>query len=373
MNIDLKSIDRNLFLVEENVILSTGETIYFVRPNPAAQGMVWTQKNKYLRSCVLNTAGDVISAGFPKFEDFGVNSENFPPPTNMNGASAYEKLDGALLSVSQYKRHKIIRTRGTLDAFSMPNGKELDSFRKKILPRIDEYFYGTKTWNSSFLFEWLSQKHGLVVNYGEQVRFVLVGLINHENYSLAPQHDLNQFANSLALERPRLYTVNTLEGLVKDVSEWNDREGVVLYSNGDQSMHRIKSLWYKAVHRLRTEEPCIETIIDAWFAWGKLSYSNFLERLEKQFDTSFAEKIRPEISRIADAWKEVDRIVKGFTAFSDEKLKGEPLTMEEAEKYVYSSFGKTNRAEYVLKIYKGQTLNDEELKKLLYQCLKKGK
>jgi len=255
----------------------------------------------------------------------------------------------------------------------MPNGKELAIFRKKVLNRIDEYFYGNKTWTTSFLFEWLSPNHGLVVNYGEQPRFILVGIVNHPEYNLTTQHDLNQFAGQLGLERPRFYITNTLEVLVKDASEWNDREGVVIYSNGDQTMHRVKSKWYLAIHRLRTEEPCIETIIDSWFAWGKLSYVSFLDRVVKQFDNSFAEKIRPDVSRICDAWKEVEKIVNGFSDFVDNKLKSEPLTMEEAEKYVYSSFGKTNRAEYVLKIYKGKILIDDELKKLLYQCLKKGK
>jgi hypothetical protein len=136
-------------------------------------------------------------------------------------------------------------------------------------------------------------------------------------------------------------------------------------------MSRVKSAWYLALHRLRTEEPCIETIIDSWFAFGKLPYNDFLERISKQYGGEFASKLTPEISRICDAWKKVQKIIDGFSDFCKRRLF--EWKQAEAEEEVYKSFGKTNRAEYVLKIYKGQQLTDDELKKLLYQCIKKGK
>jgi hypothetical protein len=372
VKIDLNAIDRSLFLVEEAVILSTGEPIYFVRPNPEAKGLIWTQKNKYFRSSVWNKEGELISAGFPKFEDLNVNSENFPPPGNLDDYSIYEKMDGACLIISQYKKHTFVRTRGVLDADSSPNGKELSLFRKKILTHLYEYYYGNKSWSCSFIFEWLSQKHGLVVNYGDQPRFVLTGLVNHGDYVLTKQYDLDKFAGMTNAERPRHYTApGSLEDLVKDVSSWNDREGVVLYSKDGQSMHRIKSNWYLALHRLRTEELCIETIIDAWFALGKMPYNEFLDSISKQFGGEFASKLTPDVSRICDAWKEVQNIVVGFSNFCKSRLF--EWKQAEAEEEVYNSFGKTNRAEYVLKIYRGESLTDDNYKKLLYQCIKKGK
>ena len=371
MKIDLNAIDRSLFLVEENVILSTGDTIYFVRPKPGAQGLVWTQKNKYFRSSIWDKTGELISAGFPKFEDLGINTENFPSPTSLDGAYVCAKLDGALLIISKFKRHKFIRTRGTLDAESSPNGKELSLFKRKILSRLEESYYGEKTWNFSLLFEWLSPNHKLVINYGEQPRFVLVGFINHSDYSLVHQLDLDQLARGLKFERPQIYKTTNLESLVKDVKNWTNEEGVVIYTNNGQSISRLKSNWYCVLHKLRTDDICIENVIDSWFVCGKLSYNDFLEKIAKQFEPEFAEKIRSHVSIICDAWKEVQKILSGFSDFCNTRLFSWRRT--EAEEEIYKSFGKTNRAEYVLKTFLGKPLDDDELKKLLYQCIKRGK
>jgi hypothetical protein len=244
VKIDLNAIDRRLFFVEETIVLATGETIYFVRPNPDAQGLVWTQKNKYFRSSVWDASGNLISAGFPKFEDLDVNNENFPPPKDLQGAKIYEKMDGALLIVSQLRKHTILRTRGVLDAESKSNGSELALFRKNILRRLIDYHFGNKTWGYSLLFEWLSPKHGLVVNYGEQPRFVLVGMINHSDYSLTNQPDLDQFATVIATERPMALGAADLTSLVQEVNGWTDRKGVVIYTNNGQTMHIIHSRWF---------------------------------------------------------------------------------------------------------------------------------
>lgn len=367
MKIDLRSIDSSQFSVEENIILSTGRSVYFVHPNPA--GVIeWNQSNAHLRSSVWDKNGSVVSAGFKKFFELGENEKFAGSPADMNNVFAYEKVDGTLLIVSQYGRHCFIRTRGRLDAETIDK-KEIDFFKRKILRQLNDY-YGGDTWGISFLFEWISPKHRQVVNYGSgETFFVLVGIVHHEHYTLLPQKDVDATAANMGFNRPQRISATTLSELKTFAENWKDREGVVIYSNNGQTIHKLKSKWYKAFHKLFDKGPERENIIDAWSSCGNPSYNDFIDRVARTFTPEYANKLKGEVSTISDAWKQVADIIGGMREFIDKKLA--PLSPAcEVEGLVKSAYGTTNRAEFVLKLYRGQTLTDDDRKKLLYQCIK---
>ena len=118
MKIDISSIDRTQFMVHEHSL--NGEIVYLIQPQHI--GTKWRQDNKHMRSVVVNYAGEVISASFPKFTNYGENPEHFPVPTSLKNATVVEKLDGSTLIVSKYNGQYILRTRGTVDASTMANG-----------------------------------------------------------------------------------------------------------------------------------------------------------------------------------------------------------------------------------------------------------
>ena len=215
MKIDISSIDRTQFMVHEHSL--NGEIVYLIQPQHI--GTKWRQDNKHMRSVVVNYAGEVISAGFPKFTNWGENPDHFPVPNSLNHCTVVEKLDGSLLIVSKYNGQYILRTRGTVDASTMANGHELEIFKNTILSKLSHIYTGD-TWNYSWLFEWVSPINKIVLNYGDEPDWHLVGVINHDDYSLANQFSLDKYATNLELNRPPTYTFSSVQDLLKDVDQW---------------------------------------------------------------------------------------------------------------------------------------------------------
>jgi hypothetical protein len=371
MHVDISKIDTTQFMIHEHIV--NGEILYLVQPQFI--GVKWTQANKIFRSSVWNNDGELVSGAFPKFMNWGENPEHFPVPTSLKDAVITEKIDGSLLIVSKYKGQIILRTRGTSDARKLEkNGYELEIFEQTILPVVESMMFcevaGLDTWRFSVLFEWVSPKQRIILNYGDQPEWYLVGIVDHNDYSIFSQEMLNGYALQHNFRRPPVYTFPTIEDLMSNVEAWKGKEGVVIYSNQGQSLHKVKGFWYLALHRMKEALSSIDKVIDVWYEQGEPSYTNFEAYITGQFDYELWTQIRPEASRICDAAKDVQQIIAGMQKFVDETLKPLPTRKAQAEK-VLSSYGKTNRSQFVFKLLDRKPLGDEDRKKLLYQCLKK--
>lgn len=364
--IDLNAIDQTQFMMHPHIV--NGETLHLVHPQFI--GCKWTQANKHLRSSVWNDAGELVSAGFPKFVNWGENPENFPVPTSLRGTDIVEKVDGSLLIVSKYRGNYILRTRGTVDATKLDNGHELEIFKRDFLPKLDELFRGEDTWKESVLFEWVSPNQRIILNYGDQPEWYLVGSVAHSDYRLAQQICLEDAAAQYGWKRPPSYTFPDVDALMKDVEAWKGKEGVVVYSGNGQVLHKVKGAWYLALHRMKEALASREKVVDAWFEQNRPSFQEFERFITNQFDYELWVQIRPEISTICDAWKDVQRIVDGMIEFVEKSLLLLPSRKEQALK-VIDSYGKTNRASFIFKLLDRKPLDSEDFKKLLYQCLKK--
>ena len=362
MKIDIQKVDLTQFMVHEHSL--NGEIVHLIQPQHI--GTKWTQDNKHMRSVVVNYAGEVISAGFPKFTNWGENPDHFPVPNSLKHCTVVEKLDGSLLIVSKYNGQYILRTRGTVDASTLANGHELEIFKNTILSKLAD---NNDTWDYSVLFEWLSPINKIVLNYGDEPSWRLIGFINHINYSLAQQDMLDAMAKKYGFDRPPTYTFSSVEDLLKDVDQWRGKEGVVVYSKNDQMLHKVKGAWYLALHHMKSELSNIEKVIDVWLEQGMPDYQTFYNYIFTTFDYELAEQCRGMISRICDAKKEVDLIVSGMNDFVNNRLKTLPTRKLQAEQ-VISAYGNTNRASFLFKLLDGKSLGKEEYKKLLFQVLK---
>ncbi len=374
MKIDLNAIDQTQFMVHAHI--AHGETLYLVQPNHI--GAKFTQENKIFRSSVWNDQGELVSAGFPKFTNWGENPDNFPVPKSLKDCSITEKLDGSLLIVSKYKGQYILRTRGTVDAHKLDNGHELEIFEEKYLPKLKALMSpdiinspeGPETWPCSWLFEWVSPEQRIILNYGEQPEWYLIGIVDHKDYSLKPQTLLDSIAVDHGLKRPVSYTFPSVEDLMKDVETWKGKEGVVVYSGNGQVLHKVKGAWYLALHRMKEALASIDKVVDVWFEQGQPTYPEFEKFIVDRFDWELWTQVRGDVSRICDAYKNVEEILAGMTKFVNETLKPLPTRKDQAIK-VIQSYGQTNRASFVFKLLDGKMLDAEDRKKLLYQCLKK--
>ena len=362
MKIDIQKVDLTQFMVHEHSL--NGEIVYLIQPQHI--GTKWHQDNKHMRSVVVNYAGEVISAGFPKFTNWGENPDHFPVPNSLKHCTVVEKLDGSLLIVSKYNGQYILRTRGTVDASTMANGHELEIFKNTILSKLAD---NNDTWDYSVLFEWLSPINKIVLNYGDEPSWRLIGFINHINYSLAQQDMLDAMAKKYGFDRPPTYTFSSVQDLLKDVDQWRGKEGVVVYSKNDQMLHKVKGAWYLALHHMKSELSNIEKVIDVWLEQGMPDYQTFYNYIFTTFDYELAEQVKGMISRIVDVKKEVDKIVWGMNIFVNTRLRLLSTRKEQAEQ-VISAYGNTNRASFLFKLLDGKSLGKEEYKKLLFQVLK---
>jgi hypothetical protein len=362
MKIDIQKVDLTQFMVHEHSL--NGEIVHLIQPQHI--GTKWTQDNKHMRSVVVNYDGEVISAGFPKFTNWGENPDHFPVPNSLKHCTVVEKLDGSLLIVSKYNGQYILRTRGTVDASTLASGHELEIFKNTILSKLAD---NNDTWDYSVLFEWLSPINKIVLNYGDEPSWRLIGFINHINYSLAQQDMLDAMAKKYGFDRPPTYTFSSIEDLLKDVDQWRGKEGVVVYSKNDQMLHKVKGAWYLALHHMKSELSNIEKVIDVWLEQGMPDYQTFYNYIFTTFDYELAEQCRGMISRIVDAKKEVDKIVWGMNLFVNTRLRLLSTRKEQAEQ-VISAYGNTNRASFLFKLLDGKSLGKEEYKKLLFQVLK---
>ena len=363
MKIDIQKVDLTQFMVHEHSL--NGEIVYLIQPQHI--GTKWHQDNKHMRSVVVNYAGEVISAGFPKFTNWGENPDHFPVPNSLKHCTVVEKLDGSLLIVSKYNGQYILRTRGTVDASTMANGHELELFKNTILSKLAD---NNDTWDYSVLFEWLSPINKIVLNYGDEPSWRLIGFINHINYSLAQQDMLDAMAKKYGFDRPPTYTFSDVQDLLKDVDQWRGKEGVVVYSKNDQMLHKCKSEWYLKLHYLKSELSNIEKVLDVWLEQCMPDYQTFYSYIFTTFDFELAEQIKGTISRICDAKKEVDMIVSGMNEFVNNRLKTLPTRKLQAEQ-VLSSYSVTNRSAMVFKLLDNKSLDKSDYKKLIFQILKK--
>lgn len=370
MKIDLTSIDQTQFMVSSHEF--DGELIYLIQSQHI--GIKWTQKNKIFRSSVWNSDGELISAGFPKFTNWGENPEQFPVPTSLKDTVITEKIDGSLLVASKYKGKFIIRTRGTIDASKLDNGFEIEIFKDRFIDRIDKFMMWESTWNKSFLFEWVSPNQKIILNYGDEPDWYLVGVVVHHDYSLWTQQEVDGLARfKISAKRPPVYTFPTVEELMSNVEKFKGKEGVVVYSNHDETLHKVKGLWYLALHRMKESLSSIDKVIDVWFEQKCPDYLDFQDFIVKNFDWELWQQIQGEASKICGAWKEVEKILDSMVKIAKELSNPQSLykTRKDQALYIQSHWGKTNRASMLFKLLDGKLLTVDDHKKLLYQCLKK--
>jgi hypothetical protein len=333
---------------------------------PKHIGAKWKNDNLHFRSSVWNYNGELISASFPKFFNWSEQPDLSPVPNSLKHCTVVEKLDGSTLIVSKYNGQYILRTRGTVDASTMANGFELELFKSTILNKLQD---NNDTWGYSIIWEWLSPINKIVLSYGDEPIWKLIGFINHINYSLAQQDMLDAMAKKYDLLRPEIYTFTDISDMLQIVDKWQNKEGVCLYSKNDQVIHKIKASKYLLLHHLKSELSSLEKVLDVWLEQGMPDYQTFYNYIFTTFDFELAEQIKGTISRICDAKKEVDLIVSGMNEFVNNRLKTLPTRKLQAEQ-VISAYGNTNRASFLFKLLDGKSLGKEEYKKLLFQVLK---
>lgn len=392
MKISIHEIDTEQFFVNPHKL--AGENVFLVHPKHI--GAKWNKKNLVFRSSIWNSEGELISASFKKFFNWGEQPELAYTPFSMTangGVQLMEKIDGSTLIVSKYKGELIVRTRGTVDATRMDKNGDEVAFLKEKYPAAFQFTSDTSEF--SFIFEWVSPKNKIVINYNEPDLY-LIAVVNHKDYSYQSQKDVDEYAQLIGVKRPRKFDFNTFDSMFEAIhaldyaetrklqspkeiiSDLKNKtatnlsrefEGFCVYCNHGQDIRKVKSAWYLALHKLKSEVSSIDKVIDLWFTLECPTYVDFYKYLHDHFDYEIAESCRGYSSKICQAKAEVDAIITGMQQFIEKDVKPMPTRKLQAV-VVTQAYGKTNRASFLFKLLDGKQLARDDRKKLLYQVLK---
>ncbi len=375
MKIDFSTIDRNVFAVLPGMI--GGQLVYRVEPHYSGGSEKWTKENLCLRSSIWDSEGNLISAGLPKFFNLFIDEEGeirtehalVPKPASLKGYKIIDKIDGSLLVISKWKGNLIIRTRGTFDYSILSNSEEMEVLRATY-PKVFAFFDNVETSTLSLLFEWYSPKNKIIINYGDEPKLWLIGGVYHNYYQLFHQSTLDMLGGTLEVSRPEVYDLGSLADAKACVEAMEGKEGVVMYPPDGQNPVKLKSPRYWSLCALKENVSSIDKVLDIYLSLQNPTFNSCYQFIHEKFDFELASYCRNWISCVADASKEVARILEGMEHFIESNnLRSK--SDKQAYHEVYASYGsKTNRAGMLMNIRRGKEINVQGLKKLYLQVLK---
>jgi hypothetical protein len=284
---------------------------------PTDMGTDWQDDNARFRSCLLNSSGDVVSQGFGKFTNYG-EKPAFQPWDPTWPVEARHKMDGSLLIVSQYAGVSIARTRGTVDARTLPNGHEINMLREKY-PTAFSNVYLDSGW--TLLFEWTTPNNIIVIREHAEPTLTLLGLVDNETAVLMTPSNVDAIATILGLPRPDRYVYDSIASCIADVSAWTGKEGVVLYSPDGQTLKKIKADAYLKLHRLATGIKNIKHVLELFICSPRFTAADeFYAYVESTLDYEVAEKIKDDIETVVAVYNDYLELVYRIRGFVETRL-----------------------------------------------------
>lgn len=226
---------------------------------------LWAPNELHLRSLLTDVDGYVLSAGFPKFFNFGEDAATdagfIGAMGSMNRVRLTEKFDGTLVivDVSTPDRSVTYRTRGNFD---------LGDFEERLTSLIVRNYNALPSvllgldWAQqfSFLFEYTGPENQVVLRY-HKAELTFLGVV--DKTSLNFLH--SDAAATMLMKHASVWNPpelrNWLGGagdLKEEVSGWTGREGLVGYWETRPSSSRVvghlvklKTAEYVRLHALR--------------------------------------------------------------------------------------------------------------------------
>jgi T4 RnlA family RNA ligase len=243
---------------------------------------LWDDITLQCRGLVTNSEGKIIARPFKKFFNY---EEHKPEDIPNEDYVVYEKLDGSLGILFNYKNEWILATRGSFTSPQAIKGKE-------ILERHD-----ISAWrkDNTYLFEIIYPENRIVVDYGDEEKLVVIGGIHTETSEEIPDSSLFWTQDS-GFEVVTTYKTwgEGYDLLKEEISK--DKEGYVIrFKNGFRM--KIKGEEYVRLHRIltnisnrdiweylkenKTFNDIIDKVPDEFYEWVK----NTADSMVKQYES----------------------------------------------------------------------------------------
>lgn len=278
------------------------------------------QEYKFRSLVVREETGEVVSAGFSKFGNYGEAPDE---SETLNRALAddehvwfTDKVDGSLCARSVVDGEVLMRSRAALN----PENEHIQAMEKVAAERYPILLDPKFEPDRSLLFEFVSPNFRIVLPYPED-DLIFIGAVSHKDLSYASLPELEKVAvenNLNIVEHVELPT--DPEALVAAVHKLAGREGVVARCDNDQTLVKLKGADYLARHRLKfaltargVREICISRNVR--------SLDDFEEFLKEQ---------KADWELVEDAKPLVETYVKGIARAEQKfiELKNEVITKQ---------------------------------------------
>jgi hypothetical protein len=228
MRVNLQTIDRERF----NVLSADGR--HLIKPVKIMRD--WHEGEEWLRSLEVDDQGNVLSAGFPKFFNFGERPADNDLLLKASEFRVRNKYDGTLIIATNGR----CRTRGQLDL-----GQFEEAVREAGMP--------TGRPGVSELYELLGPVSRQVVDYGTKHRLVKLAEVDLATMTLALCVEPAVLTNNAAdlIEQVRAAALDQGEGYVVDVDTGSGLHLVKIKSDAYRRAHALREHATEAsTHRL---------------------------------------------------------------------------------------------------------------------------
>lgn len=322
----------------------------------------WSSENKIYRSSVWSKQGELLSAGLKKFVNLGELPDIFPPPKNLNYATIVEKLDGSCLICDWVNDKFSMKTRGTYSYKQLENWQDFEFVAEKYnLEKIAKIYRGY-----TLLFEIVSPNQRIVLDYGNEADAYLIGIINKRDYSLLSQAYLDFTAEIYGLKRPKKYEFTDLDELVKYIKAAENIEGVCIYTDGDQVIFKLKSEFYLAAHRMKSELGSINRVVEFYAQCGLITKNDFKTILENTFDFEVLNRAKNDIEKVYVALEKA-RLLFVSICGAITGLKIKDIDRKKQAQYIINTFPDVKDIAFLL--LDGKQLNSKNIEKLIRKYL----
>ena len=240
----------------------------------------WDDYTRVSRGIIFTKNGVLVAKPFAKFFNLGEMPESCLANLPSGQYSVSEKVDGSLGIVYFYKGEWHVATRGSLSSVQAVKAREI----------LTKYNVKQMNKNFTYLVEIVYPENKVVVNYGEEEKLVLLGMVN--TTTEVENLDVMNEANILGMPYAKRYyrTIEQMIELQKSLPK--DEEGfVVRFSNGLRV--KIKGHEYLRIHKM------ISTMSPLSF-WESMENGtvakHYLEQLPEEYRNDF-EPIVAELER----------------------------------------------------------------------------
>ena len=230
---------------------------------------LWDDITKQTRGLVTDNEGNVVARPFKKF--FNIEENQYTPTDKFD---VYEKMDGSLGILFNYKGEWVMATRGSFTSEQSVKGFEL----------LQKYDYQKLNKSYTYLFEIIYSKNRIVLDYDFE-DLVLLGVINTEDgyefdlhnnkeYNVRLSNTIKNLGFRIVQKFDGIKDYSTLKNMIPD-----NREGFVIrFTNGDRI--KVKGEEYLRLHKIMTD-------LSTTKVWEVLSeggnFNDFLNTVPDEF------------------------------------------------------------------------------------------